>query len=108
MAHAASYSQDAVAPGEMVAIFGSSLGPLTPAGLQLDDSGNVAFTLAGTQVLFDGVASPMVFAGDSQVNAIVPFGVSGDTTQVQVQYQGLASATFPMPRRARGNRHLLR
>jgi uncharacterized protein (TIGR03437 family) len=97
VAHAASYSQDAVAPGEMVAIFGSSLGPLTPAGLQLDDSGNVTFTLAGTQVLFDGIASPMVFAGDSQVNAIVPFGVSGDTTQVQVQYQGMASATFPMP-----------
>ena len=97
VAHAASYSQNAVAPGEMVAIFGSSLGPPTPAGLQLDDSGNVTFTLAGTQVLFDGIASPMVFAGDSQVNAIVPFGVSGDTTQVQVLYQGMASATFPMP-----------
>jgi uncharacterized protein (TIGR03437 family) len=96
VAHAASYSQDAVAPGEMVAILGSSLGPLTPAGLQLDDSGNVTTSLAGTQVLFDGVASPMVFAGDSQVNAIVPFGVSGDTTQVQVQYQGMSSATFPM------------
>ncbi len=38
----------------------------------------------------------MIFAGDSQVNAIVPFGVSGDTTEVQVQYQGLASATFPI------------
>jgi uncharacterized protein (TIGR03437 family) len=97
VAHAASYSQDAVAPGEMVAVFGSSLGPLTPAGLQLDDSGNVTTTLAGTQVLFDGVAGPMIFAGDGQVNAIVPFGVSGSTTQVQVQYQGLVSATFPMP-----------
>ena len=96
VAHAASYSQDAVAPGEMVAIFGSSLGPLVPAGLQLDDSGNVATILAGTQVLFDGVTAPMVFAADGQVNAIVPFGVSGSTTQVQVQYQGLASATFPM------------
>ncbi len=96
VAHAASYSQDAVAPGEMVAIFGSSLGPLVPAGLQLDNSGSVATTLAGTQVLFDGIASPMVFAGDGQVNAIVPFGVASNTTQVQVQYQGLASAPFPM------------
>ena len=61
VANAASYSQDAVAPGEMVAIFGSSLGPLVPAGLQLDDSGNVATTLAGTQVLFDGVAAPHGF-----------------------------------------------
>jgi uncharacterized protein (TIGR03437 family) len=96
VAHAASYSQDAVAPGEMVAIFGSSLGPLVPAGLQLDNSDSVATTLAGTQVLFDGIASPMVFAGDGQVNAIVPFGVAANTTQVQVQYQGLASAPFPM------------
>ena len=96
VAHAASYSQDAVAPGEMVAIFGSSLGPLVPAGLLLDNSGSVATTLAGTQVLFDGIASPMVFAGDGQVNAIVPFGVAANTTQVQVQYQGLASAPFPM------------
>ena len=96
VAHAASYSQDAVAPGEMVAIFGSSLGPLVPAGLQLDDSGNVTTTLAGTQVLFDGVPGPMVYASDGQVNAIVPFAVSPGITQVQVQYQGLASPTFPM------------
>ena len=91
MANAASYTQDAVSPGEMVAIFGSNLGPPTPAGLQLNDSGSVATSLADTQVLFDGVPSPMIFASDGQVNAIVPFGMAAATTQVQVQYKGQAS-----------------
>jgi uncharacterized protein (TIGR03437 family) len=94
--HAASYSQDAVAPGELVAIFGSSLGPLTAAALQLDASGNVATTLADTQVLFDGVASPMIFASAGQIDAVVPFGVATGRVQAQVEYQGLASAIFPV------------
>jgi uncharacterized protein (TIGR03437 family) len=96
VANAASYTQDAVSPGEMVAIFGSNLGPSTPAGLQLSDSGSVATNLADTQVLFDGVASPMIFASDGQVNAIVPFGMAAATTQVQVQYKGQASEAFPL------------
>jgi uncharacterized protein (TIGR03437 family) len=94
--HAASYSADAIAPGELVAIFGSSLGPAAPAGMQLDDAGGVATTLAGTQVLFDGVASPMAFASAGQIDAVVPFGVAAGRVQAQVQYQGLASALFPV------------
>jgi uncharacterized protein (TIGR03437 family) len=96
VANAASYFQDAVSPGEIVAIFGSNLGPSTPAGLHVSDSGTVATNLADTQVLFDGVASPIIFASDGQIDAIVPFGIAPDTTQVQVQYQGQASAFFPL------------
>jgi uncharacterized protein (TIGR03437 family) len=94
--HAASYSQDAVAPGEVVAIFGSNLGPATPAGLQLDASGAVTTTLAGSRVLFDGVASAMIFASAGQIDAVVPFGVAAGRVQAQVQYQDLASAPFPL------------
>jgi uncharacterized protein (TIGR03437 family) len=91
--NAVSYSP-AVSPGELVAIFGSNLGPATPAGPQLDASGSVATTIAGTQVLFNGMASPLIFASASQVNSVVPFGVATGTTQVQVQYQGRASTSF--------------
>jgi uncharacterized protein (TIGR03437 family) len=94
--NAASYTQNGVSPGELVAIFGSSLGPSTPAGLQLDDSGNVATTLGGAQVLFDGVPGPMVFASSGQIDAIVPFGVSKGSTEVQVLYQGQSSASYPV------------
>ena len=96
VAHAASYSQDAVAPGEVVAIFGSGLGPPIPAGLQLDASGSVATTLADTRVLFDGVASPMIFSSAGQIYAVVPFGVAAGRVPVQVQYQGQVSAPFPV------------
>jgi uncharacterized protein (TIGR03437 family) len=93
--NAASYSP-AVSPGELVAIFGSNLGPSAPVGLQLDASGSVATTIGDTQVLFDGVAGPLIFASASQVNAVVPFGVTAGTTEVQVQYQGHASQSVPM------------
>jgi uncharacterized protein (TIGR03437 family) len=96
VANAASYSQDAVSPGQLVAIFGSNLGPAVPAGLQLNESGNVATAIADTQVLFDGIASPLIFASAGQVNAVAPFGIGGDSTQVQVQYQGQTSDPVPM------------
>ncbi len=96
VSNAASYAQDAVSPGDVVTIMGSNLGPAVPLGTQLDGSGAVANTLADTQVLFDGVASPLLYASTGQINAVVPFGVTGSTTQVQVQYQGQASDPFPM------------
>jgi uncharacterized protein (TIGR03437 family) len=95
LVNAASYSP-AVSPGELVAIFGSSLGPGAPVGVQLDASGRVATAIGDTQVLFDGVASPMIFASASQVNVVVPFGVAAGTTEVQVQYHGQASLSLPM------------
>ena len=97
VASAASYSQDAISPGEVIAIFGSDLGPVVPAGLQLDANGSVATTLADTQVLFDGVPSPMIFAAAGQIDAVVPFGLTAETTQLQVQYQGQVSESFPVP-----------
>jgi uncharacterized protein (TIGR03437 family) len=93
--NAASYSP-AISPGELVAIFGSNLGPLKPAGLQLDASGGVATSIAGTQVLFGGVASPLIFSSATQVNAVAPFGMATGTTQVQVQFLGRTSAPFPV------------
>src|ERR1035437_3189672 len=65
----------AVAPGEIVTIYstnGSSIGPTSLATAQLDANGNIATTLAGTRVLFDGVASPMIYTSANQVSAVVP------------------------------------
>ena len=93
---AASYASDSVSPGEIVTLFGLNLGPAAPAGLQLDSSGNVAISLASTQVLFDGTPAPMIYAGPNQVSAVVPFTLTNPTTEVQVVNQGMASAAFPM------------
>src|ERR1017187_8346627 len=89
-----------ISPGEIVALFGSGMGPASIVTLQVSN-GTVTNTLAGTQVLFDGVAAPMIYSLNGQVSAVVPYAVAGKaSTQVQVQYQGVVSNTVTMPVRA--------
>jgi uncharacterized protein (TIGR03437 family) len=91
----ASFLSGQIAPGELITIFGSALGPAAPVGLQLTPDGQyVTTSLGGTQVLFDGVAAPITYVSSSQVNAIVPFELAGSTvsTQVQVAVEGVASS----------------
>jgi hypothetical protein len=71
--NAANYSTDAVSPGEIVALFGSNMGPASIVTLQVNN-GTVTNSLAGTQVLFDGVAAPMIYTLKGQVSAVVPYG----------------------------------
>jgi uncharacterized protein (TIGR03437 family) len=97
VSNAASYNEAGIAPGEIVTLFGANLGPASAATLQLDASGKVATTLAATQVLFGGIPAPMIYAGPTQVSAVVPFEVTGSTSLVQVQYQNHLSASFSMP-----------
>ena len=94
--NAASYVGGSVSPGEIVVIFGSGLGPNTLVGPQLDTRGYVSSSLAGTQVLFDGVAAPIIYTQASQVSVVVPYEVIG-RTQVQVVYQGQASNLVLIP-----------
>jgi uncharacterized protein (TIGR03437 family) len=94
IANAASYAQNAISPGEVVAIFGSSLGPSTP--VQFDASRALPTMLADTRVLFDGVASPLIFSSAGQIDAVVPASATADQIEVQVQYQGQTSASFPI------------
>ena len=97
VSNAADYSTDAVSPGEIVALFGSNMGPASIATLQVNN-GTVTNSLAGTQVLFDGVAGPMIYTLTGQVSAVVPYGVAGKTsTQVQVKYQDGVSNTMTVP-----------
>jgi uncharacterized protein (TIGR03437 family) len=94
---AASYQGGAVAPGEIVAIYGSSLGPVTLAGLQASN-GLVSNNVAGTQFFFDGIAAPIIYVSGGQSAAIVPFEVAGkSSTQLQAAYQGVKSAPVTIP-----------
>ena len=98
VANAASYAAGSIAPGEVVVIYGSSLGSATLTAKQLDASGLVSTALAGTRVLFDGTAAPLLYASANQVSAIAPYGLDGHTqTSMQVEYQGIRSAPFVLP-----------
>jgi uncharacterized protein (TIGR03437 family) len=83
-----------VAPGEVVAIYGSGLGPSAPATYSLDANGLVTTNTGGTTVFFNGVAASVLFASSGQVNAVVPYGISGSPAQAFVQYFGQTSTPF--------------
>jgi uncharacterized protein (TIGR03437 family) len=82
-----------ISPGEIITIFGTELGPTATTGLALDSSGNVASTLQGTQVLFNGIPGPMIFTSSGQIAAVVPYGIANATTvSVVVSYLGIQTA----------------
>jgi uncharacterized protein (TIGR03437 family) len=87
-----SYAQGAVSPGEVVAAFGVNIGPV--AGVS-PAAGTFPKTLGNVQLLFDGVPAPLLYASATQVNAVVPYAVTG-STQVQAQYQGTPSNTLTL------------
>jgi uncharacterized protein (TIGR03437 family) len=92
----ASYLAGGVSPGELVTIFGANLGsPLEAQGSLIGNK--VADSIDSTQVLFGGVASPLLFASPTQINAVVPFGVTGTTTEVQIAYQGQPTVSTTVP-----------
>jgi trimeric autotransporter adhesin len=84
--NAGSFLPGPVAPGELVTLIGSGIGPVSAQ----HPTGSASNTiLGGTSVLFDGTAAPLIYAAHDQINAIVPYGVSGQTaTQVTVTAQG--------------------
>lgn len=94
----ASYMAGPVAPGEIVTIFGSGIGPSTLTTLQLTDAGTVATSLGGTQVFFDGYPAPLIYSSATQVSAIVPYEIPGtQTTSILIQYQGTRSTPLTVP-----------
>jgi len=87
--NAASFSSLTVAPGELITIFGNAIGPSSPQQLVLTAAGNVATSLGGVTVSFDGVAAPLLYAAAGQINAVVPFSVGANpTTLLEVAAPG--------------------
>lgn len=87
----------AVAPGEIVSLFGVGLGPTPYAPLQLTSAGTVATSLGGATVLFDGIPAPLLYAGNGQINAVVPYGIDTSTTNMTVERGGLSAGPIPIP-----------
>ncbi len=84
--NAGSFLPGPVAPGELVTLMGSGIGP---ASAQATNGPPSQTMLGGTSVLFDGAAAPLLYAASNQINAIVPFSVSGENaTQLTVTAQG--------------------
>jgi uncharacterized protein (TIGR03437 family) len=97
VANSASFTSSAIAPGELITIFGNSIGPAVPLGAVLESS-RVATSLRGLTVGFDGVLAPLLYAATGQINAVVPFAVAGkSTTLMQVSEPGGATFSVTLP-----------
>jgi uncharacterized protein (TIGR03437 family) len=98
MTNGASFTFLGVVPGEIVSLFGDRLGPVQPAFGVPDVSGKVGTTLANTRVFFDGVAAPILYADQYQINAIAPWELTpGKNTAVTVQSAGVSSPVVTVP-----------
>ncbi len=93
ISNAASYNASAVSPGEIVFVSAPASGPQNIVTAQVDTATNSLKTsLAGVQLLFDGVPAPLVYVARDQLSGIVPYRVaSQQTSKVQMQANGVVS-----------------
>lgn len=92
VANGASFSGGAVAAGEIITIFGFSLGPKVLKTYNIT-AGKFDTTLGRTKITFDGVPAPIIYSNWGQTSIVVPYTVAGkQTTQVVVEYKGRPSA----------------
>jgi len=98
--NAASFLSEGLAPGMIASFFGSALGPaegvaapgFDPLTARLPDE------LAGIRVTFDGIAAPLFFVVESQLNVQAPFELAGrSSTNVIVSVGGVQSESVSVP-----------
>jgi uncharacterized protein (TIGR03437 family) len=97
VANGASNQAGAVAPGEILVLYGSGLGPSQLTAYQLASNGTLPTSLAGTSVWFNGIAAPVLYTSATQVGVVAPFEITGSNVQVYVQYQSQSSAALTLP-----------
>jgi len=91
LSNSASFTGGAVAPGELVTIRGAMLGP---AGGMAYSSNPIAPLLGGTQVSFGAFPAPILYASATQINAVVPWNVAGQSAVTVVVQSAAGSSSL--------------
>jgi uncharacterized protein (TIGR03437 family) len=98
--NAASGAAGAIAPGELITIKGTLLGPANaPNGGQftLNAQGGVDPNLAGVRVLFDNIPGTPLYVSPTQINVIAPWEIAGRlNTNLVVEYNGVAATAIQL------------
>ena len=93
--NAGSYASGPVSPGEIVSIFGTSIGPTNPATLTLTSAGKVSTSIGNVTVSFSGYPAPLTYVSSTQINAVVPYEFAGNKEPfVEVKFAGQTSNDF--------------
>lgn len=93
--NAASF-RNPIAPGQMVVVWGTNLGPKQLDNHIVAGPNNVVLSeMDGVRILFDGLAAPIVYVSERQCSAVVPYlAAFKPVVNVQVEYQGVRSDPF--------------
>jgi uncharacterized protein (TIGR03437 family) len=67
-----------VAPQELISLYGLGIGPQSPVNGQIEERKFTA-SLAGYEVLFDGIPAPLTYADSGQINTVVPRAAASST-----------------------------
>jgi uncharacterized protein (TIGR03437 family) len=95
--NAASQSSGSLAPGEIVTIYGTNLGPATAQGAT-PSAGVFPSSLAGIQVWFGSLSGTPLVANQGQINVVAPFELQpGAAVNLQVWNYGIPSAQVSLP-----------
>ena len=102
--NAASFGTGPVAPGEIVTLFGSGIGPQQGFQTEATPQSPYPTQAANVEVTFDGKPAPLLWVQDAQINLAVPWSVAGPTTQVCVTYNNVKTncLTWPVAEAAPG------
>jgi uncharacterized protein (TIGR03437 family) len=85
---------NAIAPGDIVTLFGSGLSPAT------DQPGTIPLPISdkGVSVTVNGIAAPLFYISAGQINIQIPFEVAGGSTvTIQVANNGQKSNSVIVP-----------
>jgi uncharacterized protein (TIGR03437 family) len=90
---AADFTQAApVAPGQLLTIFGTNIGPAIPAVYD-STSPSLPTALGGVSVVVNGVAAPMIYASANQINFLAPYETGGQpAVTLRLTASGVATA----------------
>jgi uncharacterized protein (TIGR03437 family) len=84
-------------PGLIFTLFGTDLGPASPAGLEVQADQTLTQILAGVQVLVNGIPCPLLYVSATQINAIAPYALyTKNSARVAVRYLGVLSNEVPV------------
>jgi len=85
-----------ISPGEVIAIYGPSIGPAL-AATAAPVNGFYPTTLGGVQVAINGVSIPLLYVSANQINAVAPKELSSNgAATVQVMDGTTASPNYPV------------
>ena len=93
-ANAATFQPGSLAPGMIISLVGTNLGPTQAVNGQVV-GGRFTTALMGVRVLFDGIPAPILYASATQINAVVPYSLAGRaSSRMSVEYNNVVSTTI--------------